>query len=743
MDNYNDEFIIESEYFDNTIILIKAKLSEENDKNQKDRKKLIESRKEMWDNTVHFSDDFDKLIEINQYLQPLETQTTSYDAAINKTQRLENMLHLPYFARVDFTESGSNDKEKIYIGRSNLIDDKSHNIYVYDWRAPISSIFYRFELGNVQYEAPVGIITGEISLKRQYEINNGKLDYFFDANVQIVDEFLRKLLSKNASSKMKTIVETIQRDQDIVIRDIENDLLIVQGAAGSGKTSIALHRVAFLMYQGLASKLRANNIVIISPNALFGQYISEVLPDLGEENIESLIFEDVFKRILNSNGKMVQTRNQLLESLITCDDSLKKNIIKSSLKFKTSSTFIQILHRLIWYYEHKMIEFSDVYYNGIYIANRHLLKASLLKRNSSEKLAIRLKHIEKDILESVWEIRKDRIKRLEVFVGTNPEHMFEVIEFARLISIRESTTLLANIHKFTKVDYFNLYNTLFKDKELFYRIAKGLVLPDNIEQIINYTNESMNSDMLNYEDSLALLYLKLKIAGSNEYNDIKQIMVDEAQDYYPIHFEILKALFYNAKYTILGDFNQTIEKQEDISIYTDIQNILNKKKSIMISMWKSFRSTNEIISFSSKFINDSSKLESFSRSGDTPEVYYATDVTELDKLLINEINLSKKKGFKSVGILCKSTLDAKELYYRLKVKTEIKLIIEDSKEMVNGVFIIPIYMAKGLEFDVVLIYGTDDNLYKTEDDRKLLYIACTRALHRLNLFYSGEISRLL
>ena len=218
--------------------------------------------------------------------------------------------------------------------------DNSYDMFVYDWRSPIASVFYRFVTGQAFYDAPVGRITGEVSLKRQYEINKGVLEYFFDADVQIVDEFLRKLLSQNNSSKMKTIVETIQKEQDIVIRDMENDLMMVQGVAGSGKTSIALHRAAYLMYQGLSTKLSANNIIIISPNTIFEQYISNVIPELGEDNVVSVVFEEMLAVILQN--QQIQSRNQFLENLITSTGY--RNIIKNSIEFKTSRQFMEILN---------------------------------------------------------------------------------------------------------------------------------------------------------------------------------------------------------------------------------------------------------------------------------------------------------------------------------------------------------------------------------------------------------------
>lgn len=742
MDDYSKEISVEREYLNRTIFQVAKQLENEVNRVNGGKSDIISSRKEMWENAAPSSYDIDSLLEASQYIQTLNMQISNYMVTESKIRRLNNMLGSPYFARVDFIESGE-DREKIYIGLSTLIDEDNHEIYVYDWRSPISSIFYRFELGKVYYEAPVGRIHGEVLLKRQYEIKDRKLEYFFESSIQITDDFLKKLLSGNASTKMKSIVETIQRDQDIIIRDMENDLLIVQGVAGSGKTSVALHRVAYLMYQGLKSRLSAHNVIIISPNSFFGKYISNVLPELGEENINTFIFEDLFEDVFDKDYGVIQGRNQLLETLITYDDLEKDRVVRGSMKFKSSKIFIEILRRFINHYEHQTIEFLDIYYDNHYVFTRQELKSIFLNNNSSKLLAIRLRDMEKLILEKIREIRKKRILKLEKFVRSHSHHAFQVKEMARLLSIYESGKLYGNIKGLMDINYLDIYKMLFHDKNLFYQLAKGLELPENIQDIIIYTENNLNSSPLMHEDALALLFLKIQMEGSKEYRDIKQVVIDEAQDYYPIHFEILKSLFSKARYTILGDINQTIEKHEDISFYKDIQKILQKEKSNIVSMNKSFRCTNEIISFSSQFIDGEYSIESFNRKGEIPKVLGVENEVILENTIVDEVIECKDQGYNSIGILCKSGKDARILYERLNNKIELKVIDENSHDGIDGVFIIPIYMAKGLEFDSVIIIGVDDENYKTADDKKLLYVGSTRALHRLSIFYTGTKSKLI
>ncbi len=497
------------EYFNGTMYEIQLQLSEKLIEFGASKEDIISFRKEIWEDIGHSAGDKDKLGELAQYLQNLNMKTSSYFSEVEEIEKLKRLQDSAYFARIDFKEYGYDEVEKIYIGKYTLINEE-HEILVYDWRSPIASVFYRFELGDVHYEAPVGKIFGKTLLKRQYEIKKGKFEYFFDANIQIVDEFLRKLLSQNASAKMTNIVETIQRDQDLIIRDEKNELLMVQGVAGSGKTSVALHRIAYLMYQEGVSNLSHDNIVIISPNPLFGKYISNVLPELGEENVAALGFE-------------------------------------------------------------------DIYYNNQYLFHRQSLKNKFLQRSKYISTYAGLTQIENMILGKIREEKNSRIKNLEKFISKYPEHMFEIKEYARTLSIKENAKLVYQIHSFTTIDYFKLYYEMFSNKNLFYTLAQGLKLPENIEEIRCYTVENLQREKLKYEDALALTFLKIKIGDNNISKDIKQVVIDEAQDYYPIHFEILNLLFPRAKYTILADINQTIEKQTTLSFYEEIQKIFRKK----------------------------------------------------------------------------------------------------------------------------------------------------------------------
>lgn len=719
--NHQSEIELENEKLAQTITIAQSQLDQARQLNEENKSAILSAKKELREEASHAignlwgSDAFEALAELSQFMNPVEQKITDYETLEKKIKLLEQLIKSPYFARIDFKYEDEEQPEKIYIGRTSLKKDNSYENYVHDWRSPIASVFYRFVTGPVYYDAPVGRINGELKLKRQYEINNSVLEYYFDADVQIVDEFLRKLLSQNTSPKMKTIVETIQKEQDIVIRDMENDLMMVQGVAGSGKTSIALHRAAYLMYQGLQAKLSANNIMIISPNSLFEQYISSVLPELGESNVVSAVFDELLTAILGHEG--IQSRNQFLESLVTSTGY--RGVIKSSIEFKSSPVFKEILDRFLNDLPNRYIDFEDIYYQNNLIISKDQLRDIVIRRGDIP-LGAKLKQLEEYIMELIRESAEERIHRTE-----------------RL-------ALLNEIQKFTMLNIENLYYRFMHDKEYMESLATELTLCDDIEDILEYTQENLDSRILHYDDAIVLTYLKLKLFGaSNEYRNIKQVVIDEAQDYYPLQYEIFHLLFTNSKFTILGDMNQTLEKQEDISLYERIGKILNKKKASLITMDKSFRCTNEILQFSLKFIEQSPEIKSFNRKGEEPKLHTASSQAALTDSINAEIKTCQKNGYRTIGLICKSEKNAQSLYRELKDSIEVKLIKDESVTDLQGVFIIPVYLSKGLEFDAVLICDVDAATYHTEDDKNHLYIACTRALHRLNLFCKGECSPLI
>ena len=732
----------EIKYLDEIINLLKNKLEYETNQLENQKSDLIESRREMWENTTHSSADFDKLTDFNQYLSALQAQTFTYTELAKRILRYEKMLESPYFARIDFTEEGYDDTEKIYIGLFNLMDDETHEIKVYDWRAPISGIYYRNEIGPVEYKAPAGLIKGFVSLKRQFKITKGKMEYFFDSNINILDEMLMVALSKNMTSKMKTIVETIQKQQDLIIRDLFNDLLLVQGVAGSGKSSVALHRIAYLMYQGLNLKLSANNVIVISPNPLFSKYISNVLPELGEENINEYTFENIFLKLFENKLSM-KTKSENFENIITAVSEEKRNFLRSYDEFKGSFVFLNIIDRFIKYYERKLVSFEDVYYNGKIIEKRELAKAFLLSGKLDMPTGKKLKIIENRILEKVRNNRIERRNKIEKIVNELNNHEFEIMSFTRLLSAKETQALTERLRKFTELESFELYKKLFSDINIFKKISKGLDLPENIDEIISCTNTALGDPFnIPYADGIALMYLKIKAEGCDLFSDIKQVVVDEAQDYYHIHYYILKNLYRYARFTIVGDKNQSIEKSSELPLHDDIISIFNFEKSSKVFLNKSYRSSYEIGKFSAKLLGGENSTEFFKRNEEEPAIIKSSSISNLQEEIVKTIEKYSSQGFSSIAVICKNRKEASNLYFNLSNKIKIKLVdYLDYDSVLEGILILPVYLAKGLEFDAVIVYEANNSNYNTEFDKKLLYIACTRALHRLSLFYTGELTK--
>ncbi|NLD48010.1 MAG: AAA family ATPase [Clostridiaceae bacterium] len=744
MNNTNNE---EHKYLSEIIELLNRLIEAETKKLINRKKELIDSRKNMWEESVHFSNDFDRLIEMNQHAQQVQSRTIDYESSKNRIDKYNGLLEAPYFGRIDFTEEGYSLKEKIYIGKSNVINPSDNSIAIYDWRAPISSLFYRFEPGPSYFTAPVGEIHGEISLKRQYKIVKSRLVYYFDCNLQISDEILQEVLGRNSSPVMRTIIETIQREQDIIIRDTESDLLIVQGVAGSGKTSIALHRIAFLMYEGMTSKLSSNNILIMSPNNAFGNYIGHVLPELGEENIENSTLESIIKDYLASELSTriyrFRNRDKLLEECIAGRSDTDGETVAGWVQFKGSAAFKTILDRYLDYYERKIIKFDDVYYNNKVIFNSQELKGEFLYNKTGMPMAKRLSRIENRIFEAIGNLRKKRLGNLEKITAQSDGHEFEVKSHARRMLMKNSEAFSQRLGRTTRIDVIDMYEGLFRSSGLFLKLSEELELPQDIEKMIEHTVKGFKNRIINYEDWTAIAYLKIKAFGADSNSDIRQVVIDEVQDYYPLQFAIIRELYKDAKYTVVGDIAQSIERKGELSIYDEIPVVLEKKKTVKLSLLRSYRSSYEINEFAKQIAGGMEDCISFPRHEKEPEIVEASSKEELESFMLDRIGSYFKDGFERIAILCKTFFQAKSIYQSLKAKTDIKLTLGGEFEDDRVCLVMPVYAAKGLEFDAVLVYEVDDSQYNTELDKRLLYIACTRALHRLSLFYEGQRSRYL
>ena len=736
MSDYNKELEQEQQYLKTVTHFLKEQITVGGQAAAEQKQNLVALRKEMFEGGMPAVDDYDRNIELSQYHTMERIETSHYEHKLSKVEKYKRILDKPYFGRFDFTED-EEEKEKVYVGYQNVMNDDTYEVMVYDWRAPIASMFYRSELGAASYKAPCGDIHGEVSLKRQYEIEKGELKYFFDCALTITDEMLQQALGNNASSHMKNIVETIQKEQDLIIRDVENDLLIVQGVAGSGKTSIAMHRIAFLLYERMSEGLTSENVMIISPNHLFGEYVSTVLPELGEDNVSYSTMEDFFEMYFKGEMHM-RSRSSQLEFMITHKNRKR---IRENIHFKGSSTFITLLDRLVDCYENELLTFTDVKYAGQMIGKGSDLRKNFLDNPIQMAIGRRLDRIEHGLMKKLNALEKE--KRREMMNELRKKGGYDYKDEEKvnntLNSYREET--LEAMRSFTKVNVFKLYEALFKDEALFNKLSEGLKMPKGIENIRSFTAKNLRPDLATYEDGMALLYLKIKIEDQHYYPQIRQLLIDEAQDYYPLQYKIFGEIFRNVQYTVLGDIGQTIEKSETEDLYEEIIRTLEPKKALKLSLNKSYRSSYEISHFTQKLRDNQNMSIAFERHDELPIIAEQENMNQMFDWMEDKVKEYEASGYETIAIICKSQKEVNHVYSKISKKINLRKLNPEEDGFEKGVLIMPIYMAKGLEYDAVIVYEVNEENYYEKEDKQLLYIACTRALHRLSLCYTGKVSR--
>jgi len=641
-----------------------------------------ESMKYLWENRSGM----DKM-EIFSNEKSVSQIVSSGEFTAKRRTVIEKLMDSPYFARIDFKYNDGDEEEPFYIGRFSYVD-KNGNMLIYDWRAPIAGMYYDFELGPAFYNAPVGIIEGEITLKRQYKIKNGIMEYALESSISINDEVLQKELSHTSDQRMKNIVATIQKEQNQIIRNENADVLVIQGVAGSGKTSIALHRVAYFLYK-YKEHLSAQNIMIISPNRVFADYISNVLPELGEEPVTEAGFEDIAAELLDHSLEFETYAEQIEEILEENDPSLAERI-----KYKSSLEFLYLLDEYLKQADENWFCPCDCTFGKITIP-KEFIQAKYLALKS------------KPMLQRLDEISGSIIEKLKSESG------FE----RKLPGKRDFQKQLSSMLKADNMLTFYIGFFEYIGRPDLFMLKSGCKLEAT--------------------DVYPYLYLKIYVEGANDFKDFKHIMIDEMQDYTPVQYAVIKKLFHCRK-TILGDFGQTVNPYNTISREAFMYLYENAE---LIELTKSYRSTYEIIRFAQK-IQDHA-IDPIERHGDEPEVIKCenriSELSTIDGIL----EKFKKSNYSTVGIICKLMLQAEEFFKELSKLHEVVLLDINSSVFKNGITITTIHMAKGLEFDEVILPSVNAAVYKSEHDKNLLCIACTRAMHRLSLTYYGEASTIL
>ena len=630
-------------------------------------------------------------------------------------RRILKILDSPYFSRIDFLVQGDKEPMKVYIGKLpfwKLGSDRQ----VFDWRAPVSSMYYEFDDGPAYYDAPTGRVEGNIICKRQYQIRKGNLEYAIESNIKIDDEILRQELARNSDHRMKDIVATIQREQDRLIRNESAQVLIVQGAAGSGKTSIALHRVAYFLYR-YKGEISAEDFLMISPNGIFVDYVSGVLPELGEESIKSLGMEHLAAKMMPKEIRWESLSSQAERFLQEEDQEWQMRW-----RFKTSVDFLESLQDYLGFCDETMFHAEDYYFEG------GMVEESLIRKFYERRKSI---PVRKRISEMASAIKEEI--RAQNRSNAQGAHIREILDWL--------------MSRMSCLDAMELYRRFY----------------DHIGHSEMFVYEE--GGILECADIFPFLYVKLYLEGWVPNEKVKYLIVDEMQDYTPVQYAILNQLYPSQK-TLLGDFAQNIVPFTGSSLeYLKEQ----YPQAQVIEINRSYRSTYEIMSFA-KQVGGIKNLEPVMRHGEDPKILACKGGKAVRGAALNAVKdcLEQKNG--KLGIICKSFHQAESLFQHLtaKMKQEfqaeqeqqgqqsqqgqlrlegiperIHLLTSKSNEFYEGVMVMSVAMSKGLEFDHVLVMDVDDKNFHTEYERGLLYVACTRAMHSLTLVYTGTACRFI
>ncbi|AGF57777.1 DNA helicase-2/ATP-dependent DNA helicase PcrA [Clostridium saccharoperbutylacetonicum] len=744
MSNNDFEVKLEHEWLQEVLKEARKQFDQKRNFREKFKSDAIELQRELWEEvgSVSIANGLEQIVDFMQSINAMKIQKRNHEFTRKLEKKYERLLLSPYFARMDFVEKGEEKAEKCYIGISNLIND-NFDFLVYDWRAPISSMFYDYEIGEAQFKCPEGFIEGKLTLKRQYKISNGKIEYMFDSNLKIDDEVLQDILSKSTDSKMKAIVTTIQREQNKVIRNEEYKNLIVQGPAGSGKTSVAMHRIAYLLYKH-REKITPQNIVIFSPNDIFNEYISNVLPELGEDNMLQTTFKEYMHKAL-SNEFNKENYSEMMEYILASKSEEAYEIRKNNIKFKASIEFVDVLKLYVIFLEKANRNFIDITFRGNLIISSQDLEELFFKDYVKLPLKRRLQKIKERVLFLLKPYEEQRIVEVanELINSDSSLDKTEIKENSTAIVKNELKELYYEINRMTEFDLVNIYKRLFENLEIFLKDSNIEYDEKKIGEIKSYTLESLKVRRLNYEDQIPILYLKGALGELPKTSEIKYVIIDEAQDYSPLQYEIFYQLFNHANLTILGDLDQSINPFMNVGDYKNISHIFTEDSTCIINLTKSYRSTMEITKFSRRMLNKDIGAECVERSGNEPLLLGFSNEDAIKEKLLKDIKIYNEKNYKSIGIITKTAKEANDLYNFLKDKVNVRAIMKDDDEYVSDTLIIPAYLAKGLEFDVVLIYNAGEENYSSEEERLLLYTACTRALHVLCVYFSGNVTSLI
>ncbi len=648
-----------------------------------DVQKDIESMNEYyWENYTEMDqygyEDFD-----NQ--RALLTQVNANEENRKKLQRLKKMVGTPFFGSVEFLYDGDECSETFYIGIGNFAESAGSRPLIYDWRAPVSGLFYDYDKGEASYEAPGGVMEGEILSKWQYKIRDGKMIYEFESDVKIDDDILKQELGKNGDVQLKNIVRTIQKEQNAIIRNTKDKVLVIQGAAGSGKTSVALHRIAYLLYHD-RERLKSSNILILSPNSVFSDYISHVLPELGEEHIREMSFDLFAYRELKDVVADCEDRYHHIEHRIACMDEEAER----QYHWKQSQDFVGAVESFLVLLEDDLLNFKRFEYRGFVKTAEELIQLFYFKF-AEHPLLVRMEAVMEYVIDEYETLCRRTLVEEE------------------LLWIREWFMSMYETR-----DVYQIYNWILEEN--------GFPSCPSVER---------EERTLAYEDVYPLLYLKQRLCSMKKRKDIRHLVIDEMQDYSYLQYVILQNMF-SCSMTILGDQAQTVD-----DVPRDVRSFLPKifgRQLREIEMRRSYRNTLEIAEYAAQ-LNDVVDVQYLERHGKPVEEQQCQ--TEQDALedLLHKISL-QQEGYETVAVLTMTEQQAKDAYLYLKRHREDVFYVDrDSSTFKKGITVTTYYLAKGLEFDQVFILGGEkENTFYPQ----FRYISATRAMHELYVYNVEE-----
>lgn len=716
-----------------------------------------------------------KIIQIRKtsgggYSNDYELTQHFWEINTKKLDELKSAKIKPYFGRIDFKQLSDHEAQTYYIGKTSIIERENDERLVIDWRAPIASLYYSGELGEAMYTAPEGLIMGDLITKRQYEIENRKLVNIFDKGLTPMDEFLQQALWQKKNNRLRDIVTTIQAEQNSIIRADRRNVVIVQGAAGSGKTTIVLHRIAYLMYT-YKNILKPENILVIVPNNLFLNYISDVLPDLGVDEIEQSTFEKLALKILEKNYRLTNAEDKLINLLDHESFSNERSKIKFASNFKGSYLFKKIIDKflediisnIVPKIDFKISNYTIYKYNDVnkmfhkdYSYLPVLPRIERIKKHFKETLKEKINDIKNEIHKK-YDKLADRIKQKHSDDEKIRENLIKLYdERDEVLNSIDKESLLAlerYFKEWTKIDIENLYKNLITNNDLLNKYRPKKIDQENIDFMIKHSKRIFKNKYLEKEDLSPLIYIKNKLKGSHSLGKkFGHIVVDEAQDLSPMQMLILKEISSNNSFTIVGDLSQGIHSYRGINDWDEItKNVFQNKRIEYLTIKKCYRSTREIMNFANGVIASLNKknlplAQPVLRSGNKPFVINKNCIEDIIGDIKEKIEVFRKKQYKSIAIICKTDKECNEVYEKLKKHKckNIQLITSKDIEYEGEVVIIPSYLAKGLEFDIVIVYDcSKDNYIRDELHIKLFYVAITRALHQLYIYFKNQPSELI